>query len=117
MDGLPLGLLNGLGTGSLAVLMVLGFATGRIYTRAQVTEMQQRHEAELTRLVDSATREVEDANHERSEWRTEARLNQQTVVELNEQNRAMLTAFGPTLASFLDSVRQVANLRSESEKR
>jgi len=114
IEGISIAALNGFGVVGAAMLTAIGFASGRIYTKAQVVEMQARHTAEIDRLTTANEREVGDANHERSEWRTEARLNQQAVVELTEQNRAMLNAFGPTLASFLDSMRQVANLKSEA---
>lgn len=115
IDGIPVAqLFNGVGTVGLVILLGLGFATSRIYTRAQVLDMQARHKDEMDRLVKAHEREITDANHERGEWRTEARLNQQAVVELSEQNRAMLTAFGPTLTDFLDNLRRLATrLRAE----
>lgn len=114
LEGLPPGLLNNLGTVGVILLLGWGFASSRIYTRAQVAEIEKRHAAEVDRMTRAHDREIEDANHERSEWRTEARLNQQAVVELTEQNRAMLTAFGPTLTEFLDNLRRLATkLRNE----
>lgn len=108
-EGLTPGLIDGLSIVGVVILIGIGFATGRLYTKAQVVEMQDRHTAEITRMEASYTRELDDANHERGEWRTEARLNQQTIVELTEQNRAMLTAFGPTLTDFLDGFRRAAD--------
>lgn len=106
-DELAAGLLNNIGVIGLVILLMYGFATGRLYTRAQVMEERSRRTAETERMVEAHTRALDDANHERGEWRAEARLNQQAVVELTEQNRAMLTAFGPTLTDFLDSLRRL----------
>lgn len=103
----PPGLFNGLGVVGLAAIGLWMFSIGRLYTRSQVMEMQQRHADEMARLVKAHEREIDDANHERGEWRVEARLNQQAIVELTEQNRAMLTAFGPTLTDFLNSLRRL----------
>lgn len=79
--GIPLEILAPSALAGLAVLMVL---TGRLVPR----------------------RTYDDKAHEAAEWRTEARLNQQTVVELTEQNQAMLRAFGPTLTDFLQGLRR-----------
>lgn len=108
LDGLPLVLANGIGV--VGVVFIVGWMvwSGRLVPRPQVEDERARHAAELERLVKANEREVADANHERSEWRTEARLNQQAVVELSEQNRAMLSAFGPTLTDFLDNLRRLA---------
>lgn len=117
-DGLPLVLANGIGV--VGVVFIVGWMvwSGRLVPRPQVDAERARHIAEMDRLVRANEREMEDANHERSEWRTEARLNQQAVVELSEQNRAMLTAFGPTLTDFLEKLRTLATqLRGQGLER
>ncbi len=114
LDGLPLVLANGIGVVGVVLLVGWMMWTERLVTRPAVERERAAHTAEIARLVKANEREVEDANHERGEWRTEARLNQQAVVELSEQNRAMLTAFGPTLTDFLDNLRRLATrLRAE----
>lgn len=116
MDALPSGaIVNGIGITALLVLAFWMFTTDRLYTKGQVEAMRASHRAEIDRMERSNEREVEDVKHERGEWRTEARLNQQTAVELNEQNRAMLNAFGPTLTDFLESLRTVAQERARQE--
>ena len=117
LEGLPLGaLINGVSAVGLVILFALALGTNWLYTRGQVRAIVQAHQRELERIEKATAREVEDANHERQEWRTEARLNQQTIVELNEQNRAMLSAFGPTLTDFLDSLRNVFSAKSRDEE-
>lgn len=98
------------GIGVVGVVFLVGWMvwSGRLVPRPQVDAERARHIAEMDRLVKANERELDDANHERSEWRTEARLNQQAVVELSEQNRAMLSAFGPTLTDFLEKLRTLA---------
>jgi hypothetical protein len=100
IDGIPIGL-SDLGVVALIVLFGIGLATGRLYTGKQ-------HDREIARMEKAHALALEDATHERAEWRTEARLNQQAVVELTEQNRDLLQALGPTLADFLDKMRTVA---------
>lgn len=65
---LTVGFLNGIGV--VAVVVVVGWllATGRLVTR----------------------REAENMGHDRDEWRTEARLKDQTITELTEQNQQLL---------------------------
>ena len=127
MDGWPAAIpLEGIGVVGLVLLFGIGLATNRLYTRGQVAAIEaahaeqikalnEAHEREVTRLIAATAREVEDANHERNEWRTEARLEHQTVVELTDQNR-MLKAFGETLADFLDSMRALAGMRRAEER-
>ena len=116
MDALPSGAIaNGVGITAIVVLLFWMLTTDRLYTRGQVQAMRKSHRDEIARIERANEREVEDVKHERGEWRTEARLNQQTAVELNEQNRAMLNAFGPTLTDFLESLRTVAQERARQE--
>lgn len=113
MDALPSGaIVNGIGITALLVLVFWMFTTDRLYTKGQVEAMRASHRDEIERMDRAHEREVEDVKHERAEWRTEARLNQQTASELNEQNRAMLNAFGPTLTDFLQSLRALAQKRT-----
>lgn len=48
----------------------------------------------------------DEKTHEANEWRTESRIKDQQILELTEQNRAMLNAFGPTLTDFLQGLRR-----------
>lgn len=84
IDGLPIAAVDGIGVVGLCVLVVIGFATGRIYTK----------------------RQYDDKASETSEWRTESRIKDQQILELTEQNRQMLKAFGPTLTDFLSGLRR-----------
>lgn len=118
MDSIPLGVIaNGVGVGALLVLLFFMLATGRLYTKGQVGRMQTAHDAELARLTRAQERELADVSHDRSEWRTEARLNQQTASELNQQNQAMLNAFGPTLTDFLQALRRAGVAAKGDEER
>jgi hypothetical protein len=79
----------------LTAAFVYAVLSGRLVPRStldsQVTMLNER---------------IDDEQHEKSEWRTESRLKDQTVSELSDQNRAMLNAFGPTLTDFLSSLRR-----------
>lgn len=107
IDGIPIGL-SDLGVVALIVLFGFGLATSRLYTGKQVAERDAAHAREIARMAEAHRIALEDATHERGEWRTEARLNHQAIVELTEQNRDLLQALGPTLADFLDKMRKVA---------
>lgn len=48
----------------------------------------------------------DDVTHDRDEWRAESRIKDQQILELTEQNKAMLNAFGPTLTDFLAGLRR-----------
>lgn len=54
-------------------------------------------------------RTYDDKAHEADEWRTEARIKDQQIHELAEQNTAMLREFGPTVTSFMDALRKHAD--------
>lgn len=94
LDGLPLALANGIGV--VGVVLIVGWLvwTGRLVPKSI-------HEARVVDLKE----QVADERHEKGEWRTEARIKDQTITELNQQNEAMLRAFGPTLTDFLHSLR------------
>lgn len=95
IDGIPLAVFDGLGV--VAVVALVGWLvwSGRLIPKAT-------HDAQVQSLNDR----IDDEQHEKGEWRTEARLKDQTVAELNQQNQAMLNAFGPTLTEFLQSLRR-----------
>lgn len=48
----------------------------------------------------------DDKCHEVDEWRTEARIKDQQIHELTEQNTALLRDFGPLLTDFLHDLRE-----------
>ena len=58
------------------------------------------------RLVPRRT--YDDKVHEAGEWRTEARVKDQQIHELTEQNTAMLREFGPTVTALLAGIRDQA---------
>jgi hypothetical protein len=80
-----------------------------------MARLVEAHDAEMARLVEANTREVDDANHERGEWRTESRINSQIIVEQSEQITALTTGF-ETLRDFLAAVRQAGTLRFVQDK-
>lgn len=83
IDGLPIAAVDGVGVVGLCVLIVIGFATGRVYTK----------------------RQYDDKSAETTEWRTESRIKDQQILELTEQNTKMLTGFN-ALADFLAGLRR-----------
>lgn len=91
------------GVGVVGVVVIVGFLvwTGRLIPKAT-------HDREIAYL----TTRIEDEQHEKTEWRTESRVKDQQILELTDQNRAMLTALGPTLADFLKSLRRVVTQRA-----
>lgn len=108
MESLPWPAITaGSGGWLIAFAFVMYLLRGKLHTETEWTESQDAHKRELDRVNEATAREVEDANHERSEWRTEARLKDQTVAELSAQNKAMLDAFGPTLTDFLEGLRRL----------
>jgi hypothetical protein len=94
LDGLPLALANGIGV--VGVVLIVGWLvwTGRLVPRAT-------HDAHVTLLNER----LDDEQHEKAEWRTESRIKDQQIQELNEQNQ-MLRAFGTTLNDFLQGLRR-----------
>jgi hypothetical protein len=88
------------GVGVVGVVLLVGWLvwTGRLIPKAT-------HDREIAYLE----RRIEDEQHHTGEWRTEARLNQQAVVELNDQNTKMLAGFD-ALADFLRSLRRAASV-------
>jgi hypothetical protein len=89
--GIPVGILAPSALAGLAVLLIL---TGLLIPRR--TYMDKAHEAD--------------------QWRTESRIKDQQILELTEQNRAMLRAFGPTLTDFLAGLRRAGvGTREEGE--
>lgn len=83
IDGIPINI-EGIGVVGLVILFALALARGWLFTK----------------------RQYDDTVHDRDQWRTESRLKDQQLVELSEQNRAMLQAFGPTLTDFLQGLRR-----------
>jgi hypothetical protein len=79
--GIPVSALAPSAIAGLAVLLVL---TGRLIPK----------------------RTHDEATHDRDEWRAESRVKDQQILELTEQNKAMLNAFGPTLTDFLAGLRR-----------
>jgi hypothetical protein len=79
--GIPVSALAPSALAGLAVLLVL---TGRLIPK----------------------RTHDEVTHDRDEWRAESRVKDQQILELTEQNKAMLNAFGPTLTDFLAGLRR-----------
>lgn len=94
IEGLPLALANGIGV--VGVVLIVGWLvwSGRLIPKST-------HESQVADLRDR----IEDEQHEKSEWRTEARLKDQAISELNEQKREMLVGF-QALSDFLSGLRR-----------
>lgn len=89
--GVPIEILAPSALAGLAVLLIL---TGRLIPRST----------------------YDDKVHEANEWRSESRIKDQQILELTEQNRSMLRAFGPTLTDFLAGLRRAGvGTREEGE--
>lgn len=82
MDALPPGLLDGIGIGGILIVLFWLLATGRIATRNT----------------------VDDARHDRDEWRTEARIKDQEIAEKNRQ-LAHLAEVGRTVDAVLRALK------------
>lgn len=82
IEAVPPALLNGISV--VAVVLLVGWLvwTGRLVTR----------------------READDIRHDRDEWRAEARLRDQTVADLMEQNSILLRDIGPAITSFMSAL-------------
>ena len=83
MDGIPPGLLDGIGVVGGAVLMVIGFATGRVFTRRQYDEVV----------------------HDRDEWRAESRIKDQQIAEKDAQLRHLVEV-GKTVEQLVRGLQQ-----------
>lgn len=92
-EGLPVSLLDGLGTVGVVVVIGLLIATGKWVPR----------------------KTYDDKCHEADEWRTEARIKDQQIHELVEQNTALLREFGPLLTDFLHDLRAAADIPNHRE--
>src|SRR5688500_320591 len=99
---IPAAHINGVGDVIVVLILFWLLATGRTKPRADVDNLVTAYDKQVAALKER----VEDEQHEKGEWRTESRLKDQTLSELNQQNRAMLDAFGPTLTDFLQSLRR-----------
>lgn len=71
-DGIPIGFIDGLGVVGVVVLVGLGLATGRLFTK----------------------RQYDEAVHDRDEWRAESRIKDQQIAEKDTQIRHMSEGFG-----------------------
>ena len=91
IDGIPLGLLNGIGV--VGVVLIVGYllATGRLITRSS----------------------HQDVLHDRDEWRAAHRISEVARQEEREHNLALQHEFGTTLTHFLQSIRQATGIRGE----
>lgn len=93
VDGLPTGILNGLGVVSVVVLGGWLLATGRLYTRGQMHDVQ----------------------HDRDEWRAEGRLKDAQMAEkdkqLAEKDRQLtyLREVGETSKAVLSALQRLAS--------
>lgn len=82
MDGIPPGLLESVGIGGIVVALFWLLATGRLATRNT----------------------IDDARHDRDEWRTEARIKDQEIAEKNRQ-LAHLAEVGRTVDAVLRALK------------
>ena len=63
IEGVPVGLLDGVGVVGLVVLVGIGFGTGRLFTK----------------------RQYDDVIHDRNEWRAESRIKDSQITEKDRQ--------------------------------
>ena len=91
IEGVPLGVLTPSAIAGLCVVLIL---TGRLVPR----------------------RTYDDKVHEADQWRTECRLKDQTITELNEMNGVMLHELGATMTQFMGSLRQHTELGEVDER-
>lgn len=94
LGNLPLVLVDGLPPAEvLTPSILLGFTVLAIITG---------------RLIPRRT--YDDKAHEADEWRAEARIKDQQIHELTEQNTVMLREFGPTVTALLRGIRDQAEV-------
>lgn len=98
IDGIPIGLVNGVGV--VAVVAILGWllATGRILPKSFVERLEAQYQ-----------RELDDIGHDRDEWRTAHRISEQARLEEREQNRGLVEDMGATMTSFFAGFRRAAD--------
>lgn len=94
-----------LGASGLLAIVVLMLITGRLHTHAEMVRVETAHAASIERIKAAHLRELEDSQHERAEWRTEARLKDQTIVEQAAQITALTSGF-EALKEFLVGLRR-----------
>lgn len=90
IDGIPVGLLDGIGVVGVVLLVGLGLAVGRLFTK----------------------RQYDDVAHDRDEWRTEARLKDQRIAELIEQNNILLRDIAPAMTDFMQALQRAGKERT-----
>ena len=92
MDGIPVAsLLDGVGVVGIIVLVGLGFASGRLYTK----------------------RQYDDVIHDRDEWRAEGRLKDQLITELVEQNNILLRDIAPAMTAYMAALERAGERGSQ----
>jgi hypothetical protein len=98
IDGIPIGLANGVGV--VAVVAILGWlmASGRLLPRSFVERMEAQYQ-----------RELNDIGHDRDEWRAAHRISEQARLEEREHNRGLVEDLGATVTSFLAGFRKAAD--------
>lgn len=100
LEGLPLGLLDGIGVVGAVLLFALGLGTGRLFTR----------------------RQYDDVQHDRNEWRTECRLKDQQIVEKDEQiatkdrQLSHLAEVGATMRHVLTAIQRLSGTHEEAPR-
>ena len=57
-------------------------------------------------MIANHNRALDDVIHDRDEWRAEARLKDQQVAELGEQNTILLREIGPGMKDFMEALQR-----------
>ena len=77
IEGIPVNAVDGIGVVGLLVILFLGLATGRLFTK----------------------RQYDEATHDRDEWRAESRIKDQQIAEKDAQ-LGYLKEVGRTVEQF-----------------
>lgn len=114
LQGIPASALDGIGVVGLVLLVGIGFASGRLYTRAQVNELKLAQQRELERMEKAHARELDDIGHDRDEWRAAHRISETARQEERDHNATLLAAVVEPLKGFLEGFRKAAGEVSDS---
>jgi hypothetical protein len=105
VDGQSILLASGIGSGwILAGYFVRLVYRGDLVPKTTVDGMRSDH-----------TRELEDSNHDRDEWRTAHRLSEVARVEEREHNAALVEDIAKPVKEFLQAFRSKAAARREGD--
>lgn len=97
----------------LFVWLFMSLLAGKLHTDKAWLARERDHEREVLRMEAEHARELERVEHDRGEWRSESRIKDAQMAELNEQaaerNRQIrsLEPLGSTLEQVMQGLRDV----------